>query len=253
VTMAAGMAASGLKPYVAIYSSFLQRAYDQLMIDVCAQNLPVTLLLDRGGLCGADGATHQGVFDLSYLRQMPGMVVAAPRDVRDLKRLMWLSLEHNGPMAIRYAKDAIDMGPGMQERGPLRVGEWELLAAGEDVMMLVVGRMVEVALQTSIELHGKRIRCGVVDARFIKPMDEAMLREIAQGSALLVTLEDNALAGGFGSAVLEKLAEWGMRREVLTLGVPDRFIAHATVAEQMEELGLTPAAIAQKIIEKRGA
>ncbi|MEG1514998.1 MAG: 1-deoxy-D-xylulose-5-phosphate synthase [Clostridia bacterium] len=239
VSMAAGMALSGMRPYVAIYSTFLQRAYDQLIEDVCLQKLPVTLLVDRAGLVGSDGATHQGAFDLAFLRAMPNMTVAAPRDARDLRRLMRLSLAMDGPMAIRYPKDAQDMGPGMQKLGDMRVGEWELLADGENVMILAVGQMVERALGVSIELNGRGIVCGVVDARFIKPMDERMLFEVAKRVKLLVTLEEGVLAGGFGAAVLEALAQGGVRVAVLPLGMPDRFIEQGTTQEQTEDCGLS--------------
>ena len=219
-------------------------------MDVCLQGLPVTLLIDRAGLVGADGATHQGVFDLSFLRQMPGMVIASPRDVRDLRRLLRLSVEQSAPFAIRYAKDADDMGPGMQEHAPLRVGEWELLAEGTDAMILAVGRMVETALGASIELHGKGVSCGVIDARFIKPMDEHLLREAAETHPLLVTLEDNVVAGGFGAGVLEQLGAWGLCSEVLTLGVPDRFIEHGAVEEQIADCGLNAAQVAARILRR---
>jgi len=250
VTMAAGMAAAGLKPYVAVYSTFLQRAYDQLVQDVCLEELPVTLLIDRSGLVGPDGATHQGVFDLSYLRQMPNMVVASPRDVRQLKRLIQLSASVDGPMAIRYAREGDDMGANLRDREPLSLGRWEELIGGEDVEILAVGRMVRVALNASVELVQRNISCGVVDARFIKPLDEALLRDAARRHRLLVTLEDNVLAGGFGSAVNEKLAAWGLRADVLNLGVPDRFIEQGSVSEQMEDCGLTPSAVAEAVAKR---
>ncbi len=250
VTMAAGLAISGMRPFVAIYSTFLQRAYDQLIVDVCLQKLPVTILIDRAGLVGPDGATHQGAFDMAFLRSMPNMVVASPRDVRDLRRLLRLSLEHDGPMAIRYAQEADDMGPHMQENAPLEVGRWELLSAGEDAMILAVGRMVETALNAAIKLVGKGIRCGVIDARFIKPLDEAMLREAAERHPLIVTLEDGVLMGGFGSAVLEKLAELGIQTDVVTLGIPDRFIEQDTFSGQMAECGLTTPQVVEKILSR---
>ena len=252
ITMAAGMAAAGLRPYVAIYSSFAQRAYDQLMTDVCLESLPVVLLLDRAGLVGPDGATHQGVFDLSYLRAMPNMVVGAPRDVRDLRRFMRLSRTLNGPIAIRYARDTEDMGPHMQELAPLKVGEWERLTSGADVTFLAAGRMVETALNASIELEGKGVHAGVIDARFIKPMDEKLLREAGEQGALVVTLEENSLLGGLGSGVLEAFSQMGLRVNTLTLGVPDRFIEQGSVAEQLEWVGLTPHAVARRVLAALG-
>ena len=250
ITMAAGLAVSGMRPYVGIYSTFLQRAYDQVLMDVCLQKLPVTILIDRAGLVGADGVTHQGAFDMAFLRSMPGMVVCSPRDGRDLRRRIRLSLEHDGPMAIRYQQEADDMGPHMQENAPLAVGQWELLSAGEDAMILAVGRMVETALSAAIKLVGRGVRCGVIDARFIKPMDEAMLRETAERHPLLITLEDGSALGGFGSAVLEKLADWGIQTDVITLGIPDRFIEQDTPTGQMADCGLSVPQVVEKVLTR---
>ena len=244
ITMAAGMAAAGMKPYVGVYSTFLQRGYDQLMNDVCLEALPVTLLIDRSGLVGSDGATHQGVFDLSYLRQMPNMVVASPRDAGQLRQMIRLSAGYNGPMAIRYPREGED---GESESEPMRLGSWEELSAGSDVEILAAGRMVRVALDAAKALSRRGVSCGVTDARFIKPMDEEALRTAAAAHKLLVTLEDNVLAGGFGSAVNEKLAAWGLRANVINLGVPDRFIEQGAVAGQMAECGLTAEAVAKAI------
>lgn len=250
VTMAAGMASQGMKPYVAIYSTFLQRAYDQILVDVCRNGLPVTFLIDRAGLVGEDGETHQGVFDLSYLRSIPGLVVAAPRDVRDLKKLVEISQDYGGPMAIRYPKGCEDMGPGIQSQRRFSVGQWELLSDGSDVMIFAVGRMVSLSMQAAIELMGKGVSAGVVDARFVAPMDREMLLGKASGVRLVVTAEENVLAGGFGEGVLDALASAGMDVPVLTLGVPDRFVAQATVAQQTVECGLDALSIARRISER---
>ena len=250
VTMAAGMASQGMKPYVGIYSTFLQRAYDQIAMDVCRNGLPVTFLIDRAGLTGSDGATHQGVFDLSFLRSIPNLVVAAPRDVRDLKKLVALSTGYDGPMAIRYPKSGEDMGPGIQSQRDFAIGEWELLSGGDDVMIFAVGRMVAFAMQAAIELMGKGISAGVVDARFVKPMDESLLAAQAARAKLVVTVEENVLAGGFGEGVLEALERMNIRRPVLTLGVPDRFVEHASVKEQLQECGLDAMGIARRILER---
>ena len=247
VTMAAGMAFQGMKPYVAIYSTFLQRAYDQIAMDVCRNALPVTFLIDRAGLVGADGATHQGVMDLSYLRGIPNMAVAAPRDIRDLKKLLSLSRDVNSPLAIRYPRDGEDLGPGIQSQRDFDIGEWELLSSGSDVMILAVGRMVQLAMQATVELTGKHISAGVVDARFVKPMDRKMLLEQAGKVKLVVTVEENVLAGGFGEGVLEALSNAGIDMPVLTLGVPDEFVAHAKVSQQLEACGLTAPRVAQRI------
>ena len=247
VTLAAGMAAAGLLPYVGVYSTFLQRAFDQVMHDVAIEHLPVKLLIDRSGLVGADGVTHQGLYDISLLRQVPGMVIATPRDVRQLHRMIDLSHELDAPMAIRYAKDGADMGSALGVSERLRVGSWEEMLAGEDAVILACGRMVQCALNATIQLMAQGISCGVIDARFIKPMDEDMLRRAADTHRLVVTLEDGALAGGFGAGVLMKLAEWGLSTQVLCLGVPDRFIEYATVEEQLAECGLTPEGVCQSI------
>ena len=247
VTMAAGMASQGLKPYVAIYSTFLQRAYDQIMVDVCRNGLPVTFLIDRAGLVGEDGETHQGAFDLSFLRSIPGLVVAAPRDVRDLKKLVEISQDYGGPMAIRYPKGCEDMGPGIQSQQRFSIGQWELLSDGRDVMIFAVGRMVPMAMQAAIELMGKGISAGVVDARFIAPMDKNLLLRKAAGVRLVVTVEENVLAGGFGEGVLDVLATGNIGIPVLTLGLPNRFIAQATVAEQTAECALDALSIAHRI------
>ncbi len=250
VTTAAGMAAAGLRPYAAVYSTFLQRSYDQLIHDVCLEKLPVTLLIDRSGLVGQDGATHQGVFDLSFLRQMPDMVVASPRDVRDLKSLLRLSIRLDQPMAIRYPKGGEDMGARMTPDQDIRLGEWEELLGGEDVMILAVGRMVGVALRACIELMGAGISCGVTDARFIKPMDEGLLKKAAQEHKLVVTLEDNVLAGGFGSAVAEWLCDHGYSVPLMRIGVPDRFIEYGMTDEQMSECGMDAQSIRNAIINR---
>ena len=250
VTMAAGMASQGMKPYVAIYSTFLQRAYDQILVDVCRNDLPVTLLIDRAGLVGEDGETHQGVFDLSYLRTIPGMTIAAPRDIRDLNKLIELSQDFSGPMAIRYPRSCEDMGPGIQSQRRFSVGQWELLSDGSDVMIFAVGRMVQLAMQAAIELMGKGVSAGVVDARFVAPMDLKLLREKSAGVRLVVTVEENVVTGGFGEGVLDALAGWGAAVPVLTLGVPCRFVSQATVSAQLANCGLDAFSMAARIRER---
>ena len=250
VTMAAGMAFQGMKPYVAIYSTFLQRAYDQIMMDVCRNALPVTFMIDRAGLVGADGATHQGVMDLTYLRSIPNMIVAAPRDIRDLKKLMALSQNVQMPMAIRYPKEGDDMGPGIQTQRDFGIGDWELLSSGQDVMIFAVGRMVQLAMQASIELMGKHISVGVVDARFIKPMDHEMLIQQARQVKLVVTIEENVLAGGFGEGIMEILSQEALNIPILAMGIPDRFVTHASIDQQLEACGLSSLQIARRILKR---
>lgn len=248
VTMAAGMASAGMKPYVAIYSTFLQRSYDQMLIDVCRCNLPVTFLLDRAGFVGADGKTHQGLYDLSYLRSMPNLVIAAPRDVRDLKKMVDLSTKLNIPMAIRYPKEGLDLGPGLASQKDLEVGQWELLSDGTDVIFFAVGPMVQIAMQAAIELMGKQIHAGVVDARFIKPLDEELLLAKSRNTRLVVTLEENSVLGGLGEAIAHELAEHNCVSPMLILGAPDDFVAQGRISEQRSACGLSVEAICAKVV-----
>ena len=247
--MAAGLAKQGAVPVFAVYSSFLQRAYDQLLHDVALSGLHVVFAVDRAGLVGADGATHQGVFDLSYLRSMPNMIVAAPRDGRELKRMIALSTQVSEPMAIRYPKDCEDMGPGIQSHTEPVVGKGELLSTGE-VMIFAVGRMVQNAMLAVIELMGKGVSAGVVDARFVKPLDEKLILDQAKRAKLVVTVEENSLCGGFGEGVLHLLNDRGIKTECMLLGVPDRFIGHGTIQEQMIECGLDAYGIARSILNR---
>lgn len=248
VTMAAGMASAGMKPYVAIYSTFMQRCYDQMMNDVCRCNLPVTFLLDRSGFVGADGKTHQGLYDLSYMRSMPNLVIAAPRDVRDLKKLVDLSLSLNAPMAIRYPKEGLDLGAGMAAQQELKVGEWELLSDGADVVFFAAGPMVQTAMQASIELMGKQIQAAVVDARFIKPMDETLLLKKSKEARIVVTLEENTVMGGLGEGIAHVLAAHHCVKPMLILGAPDDFVAQGSISEQRNACGLSVDAICAKVI-----
>ena len=248
VTMAAGMASAGMKPYVAIYSTFMQRCYDQMMNDVCRCNLPVTFLLDRSGFVGADGKTHQGLYDLSYMRSMPNLVIAAPRDVRDLKKLVDLSLSLNAPMAIRYPKEGLDLGAGMAAQQELKVGEWELLSDGADVVFFAAGPMVQTAMQASIELMGKQIQAAVVDARFIKPMDETLLLKKSKEARIVVTLEENTVMGGLGEGIAHVLAAHHCVKPMLILGAPDDFVAQGSISEQRNACELSVDAICAKVI-----
>lgn len=248
VTMAAGMASAGMKPYVAIYSTFMQRCYDQMLNDVCRCSLPVTFLLDRAGFVGADGKTHQGLYDLSYMRSMPNLVIAAPRDVRDLKKMVDLSTTLNVPMAIRYPKEGQDLGPGMASQRDLNVGEWELLSDGSDVMFFAVGPMVQIAMQAAIELMGKQIHAGVVDARFIKPMDEKLLLEKSRDVKLVVTLEENTVIGGLGEGIAHIFADHNCDHKLMILGAPDDFVAQGRISQQRKACGLSVEAICERVI-----
>ncbi len=250
VTFAAGLACEGLRPVVAVYSTFLQRAFDQLLHDVCLQALPVVFALDRAGLVGDDGATHHGVFDLSYLRQMPNLVIAAPKDEAELAQLIRTALAHDGPMALRYPRGA---GRGVEVPEvpePLPIGSWETLRPGGDLAFLAVGSCVYPALEAARELEAEGWRVGVVNARFVKPLDEALLAQTAAENALLLTAEENVLAGGFGAAVLEYFAEHAPGAVRIELaGIPDEFVEHGTQADLRAQYGIDAAGLAARARE----
>jgi 1-deoxy-D-xylulose-5-phosphate synthase len=227
VTMAAGLASRGFRPIVAIYSTFLQRAYDQIIHDVCIQGLPVVFAIDRAGIVGEDGRTHQGAFDLSYLRLLPNMTVAAAKDEDELRHLLYTATCLGGPMAVRYPRGE---GVGMPPAGPLRllpVGVSELLRSGTNLTIATVGPAAWAALAAAEELAVCGVECAVVNARFVKPLDHETILALASRSGRLVTIEENALAGGFGSAVLEAIEQAGLSAvRVERIGLPDRFIEH---------------------------
>jgi 1-deoxy-D-xylulose-5-phosphate synthase len=249
VCFAAGLACEGVRPVVAVYSTFLQRAFDQIVHDVALQNLPVVFAVDRGGLVGADGPTHHGVLDLSYLRCIPNMVVAAPKDGNEMRDLLWTGLSRSeGPFAFRFPRQAVPEGFD-PDRAPrvLPIGSWEQVEEGGDLALLAVGTAVGTALEARALLAGKGISAEVVNCRFVKPLDGAMLRRLRERFPLLITVEENSLVGGFGDGVLEALEEDGLSREgVVRLGLPDRFVTHGTRAELLEETGLTAERIAEE-------
>ncbi|TFH66084.1 MAG: 1-deoxy-D-xylulose-5-phosphate synthase [Candidatus Zixiibacteriota bacterium] len=249
VTFAAGLACQGLKPTVALYSTFLQRAYDNILHDVCLQNLPVTFALDRGGLVGADGPTHHGVFDLSYLRHLPNMVIMAPRNLDELRLAMVTALNHSGPFAYRYPRGE---GQGMLTETPsagLQIGQGEVLLDGNDGTILAVGSAVDEALSAARLLGAEGLKFAVVDARFIKPLDRSLILAEAERTGLLVTVEENVLPGGFGSAVLELLAEAGVSVPVWNVGLPDRFVEQGSQQELRARFAIDSAGIAKRIRE----
>ena len=252
VTLAAGMAAAGKRPVAAIYSTFTQRAYDQLLHDVCLQNLPVTLCLDRAGLVGDDGPTHHGVFDLSYLRMMPNMTVMAPKDENELRRMLITALSLDGPAALRYPRGTAAGVPLTDDVQPLPLGKGEILREGGDVCFLAVGSMTANALQAAELLAADGIAAEVVNMRFVKPLDRELLLEAAGHVKLLVTVEENVLAGGFGSAVLECLADAGRTVPLLRLGIPDRFVPQGDRSLLWEECGLLPYQMAARVRERLG-
>lgn len=243
VAFAAGLAKSGLRPIVDIYSTFLQRSYDQLFQEVALQNLPVTLLLDRAGVVGPDGPTHHGVFDLSYLRPLPNMVVMAPGDELDLVRMLPLALEHDGPAAIRYPKTAAETV--CRDPAPMELGTAEVIRWGSDGMIVACGTVLRACVEAADRLTDEGLEVGVINARFVKPLDvETILRAVRQCS-FVVTVEEGALMGGFGGAVVEAASDAGLDAgKVRRLGVPDRFIEHGSRDELLADLGLDARGIA---------
>ena len=252
LVMAAGMAASGLRPFVAMYSTFLQRGYDQILNEICRPNLPVTLLIDHAGFVGADGRTHQGLFDLSFLRSMPNMTILVPRDVHELRHAIEFGLQHKGPLAIRYPKLLPDLGEPYICRTPLRQGEWELLNEGTDAMIFACGPMVQHALQTAVKLHEYGLCAGVVDARFVKPIDEHLLCNCAGHVRLLVSLEENSCIGGLGEAIAHAKSSLNIGTELLILGAEDAFVPHGEIRQQREWNGLSVDKISKRIAQKLG-
>ncbi len=247
VTFAAGLSCRGLRPVVALYSTFLQRAYDNVLHDVCLQNLPVSFALDRSGLVGADGPTHHGVFDLSFLRHIPNLVLMAPRNEFELKRAMKTAVEFDGPFAYRYPRGNGDGLPLVQPVESLPIGKGEILREGKDAAIIAVGTMVDEALKAANILAEQGIELLVADARFIKPLDGELILEIAGRVPLLVTGEENALQGGFGSAVLELLADNGVSLPVIRIGISDHFVEQGTQAELRERIEIDAAAIVRRV------
>ena len=231
VTFAAGLATQGIKPVVAVYSTFLQRAYDQVIHDVCIQNLPVTFVLDRAGLVGADGPTHHGVFDYAYLRSLPNMVAMAPKDEDELQHMVSTAVEYeDGPIAFRYPRGAGIGVPMQNESQALPIGKGEVLREGEDLLIVAIGNRVYPAVEAADVLADFGISAAVVNARFVKPLDEELIVPLAERIGRIITIEDGVLMGGFGSAVLEALAHRGIQGvQVRRLGIPDQFIEHGDV------------------------
>ena len=254
VTLAAGMAADGLRPVAAIYSTFLQRAYDQLIHDVGIQNLPVCFVLDRAGIVGADGPTHQGQYDISYLRCIPNFTVMAPKDEAELQRMLVTCIAHSGPTALRIPRGEGEGVPLLEEGWePIEIGRAEQLAEGDDLMIVAYGAMVAPAMATAGLLQEQGVRAAVVNARFLRPLDETMLLPMARRIGLVVTMEEGCLAGGFGAAVLEAFQDNDLLVPFLRIGIPDQLVDHASPEQSKHALGLTPPQMAQRILDKFGA
>jgi len=249
VTFAAGLAISGMRPVVAIYSTFLQRAYDMIIHDVALQKLPVVFALDRGGVVGDDGPTHNGVFDLSYLRHIPNMVVMAPKDENELRDMLWTAMaREDGPSALRYPRGSAVGVPRKPQAEVLPIGKAEVLREGDDVAIIAIGSMVYPSLEAAGRLSKKGIEATVVNARFVKPLDEELLRDLASRFPLLVTVEENAVRGGFGSAVAEFLVDNGYADvRLLRIGVPDQFVEQGERGQVLRLLGLDAEGIAARV------
>lgn len=246
VTFAAGLATEGLKPVVAIYSTFLQRAYDQIVHDVCIESLPVVFALDRGGIVGEDGPTHHGLFDLCYLRNLPNMVVMAPKDENELRRMLLTAIEHNGPIALRYPRGS---GTGTILENPIRslpIGKAETLKEGDDVLILAIGRSVCEALDAHSQLTREGISATVVNCRFVKPLDIDLIGDWAKNVPRIITVEENIRQGGFGSAVLEALYDAGITGfQFERIGIEDQFVEHGPQTLLRSKYGVDAKAIVQ--------
>jgi 1-deoxy-D-xylulose-5-phosphate synthase len=238
VTFAAGLACEGMRPVVAVYSTFLQRAYDQLLHDVALQKLPVVFALDRGGLVGADGPTHHGAFDLSYLSCVPNMVIMAPADEEECRRMLTTAFRRDGPCAVRYPRGA---GPGVKTQAALEglpVGKGEVRRRGRDVALLAFGSMLSPALQAAEDIDA-----SVANMRFVKPIDRELIVELAREHSLLISIEENVLIGGAGAEVARVLDETGSPARFIRMGLPDRFIDHGDQSRLLAEAGLDKAGI----------
>ena len=249
VSMAAGMASSGLKPFVSIYSTFLQRAFDQVVHDVCLQNLPVTLIADRAGIVGEDGKTHHGAFDISYLRCLPNAVVAAPMNENDLQHLIYTAYKYQGPFAIRIARGTATGVPLDSDLKELPIGKGYVVREGSDVAIFALGKSAGAALDAAELLADFGIDCSVINPLFVKPLDIKLLLETVSKTKRIVTVEENVLAGGFGSAILEALAEAGLNDvSVHRIGMPDSFVEHGTADAQRRQLYLDAEGIVQQVL-----
>ncbi len=250
VTFAAGLATQGIIPVVAIYSTFLQRAFDQIIHDVALQKLHVVFVMDRAGLVGADGPTHHGAFDVSYLRFIPGMVIMAPKDEAELRNMLYTAVEYDkGPIALRYPRGSalgVEVKPGFQK---IEIGKAELLKSGEDVALLAFGSMVNYAMIASEKLESQGIHAEVVNMRFAKPLDSALLDDVASRFKKIVTLEENSLIGGFGSGIVEYFSDKNYKNDILRIGLPDKFVDHGTQEELHKMLGIDPDGIAKQVAE----
>ena len=249
VTFAAGLATQGFIPVAAIYSTFLQRSFDQIVHDVCLQNLPVVFAIDRGGIVGDDGKTHQGIFDISYLSLVPNLIVSAPKDENELQHLLYTAVMAGQPMAVRYPRGSGLGVPMDKELHQITIGTWEVLRQGEDVAIMALGSTVAPALEAAQNLAARGIEATVVNSRFAKPLDVALMTQIAGHIKFLVTVEENTLAGGFGSSVVAGLQEAGISdAQVKRIGIPDEFVEHGTQTILRAKYNLDAAGITRQIL-----
>ncbi|HEY4551774.1 MAG TPA: 1-deoxy-D-xylulose-5-phosphate synthase [Bacillaceae bacterium] len=248
-TMAAGLATQKMKPFLAIYSTFLQRAYDQVLHDICRQNLNVFIGVDRAGLVGADGETHQGVFDIAFLRHLPNMVLMMPKDENEGQHMVNTAIQYdNGPIAMRFPRGNGYGVPMDSELKTIPIGSWEILKQGQDAVILTFGTTIPMALEAANRLEKQGVSIQVVNARFIKPLDEAMMHDILHTGLPILTIEEAVLQGGFGSAVLEFAHDHGYQDTVIErMGIPDRFIEHGSVKELLKEIGMTTEHVVNKL------
>ncbi len=251
VTLAAGMSCDGLKPVVAIYSTFLQRAFDQLIHDVGIQKLPVSFVLDRAGIVGADGPTHQGQYDISYMRAIPNFVLMAPKDESELQRMLITSINYKGPTALRIPRGS-GLGVATMDEGwePIEIGKGEVINEGEDILIIAYGSMVAAALETSTLLKENDVNPCVINARFVRPLDRELILPLAQKIKKVVTMEEGTIIGGFGSAIVELLNDNDINIPVLRLGIPDVLVDHASPDQSKKTLGLTAEQMSEKILNK---
>lgn len=246
VTFAAGLAAAGMKPVFAVYSSFLQRGYDQIVHDVCMQNLPVVFAIDRAGLVGNDGETHQGVYDIAYLSHIPNITLLAPKNRKEFKDMMAFAVNHNGPVAIRYPRGNVYEGL-TEHTTPIVYGKSELIQKESDIAIFGCGHMMETAQQVWKSLKEKGYSCSLINSRFVKPLDTDILREMAEGHRLFVTIEDATVIGGYGDSVVRYVSEQHMGVKVMTMGIPDCFVEHGNIPQLREQIGLDSVSIVEKI------
>jgi len=248
ITFAAGMATQGLIPVAAIYSTFLQRGFDQIIHDVALQKLHVVFVLDRAGLVGSDGPTHHGTFDLTYLRMIPGMVIMAPKDEAELRNMLYTAVEHcDGPVAVRYPRGSALGVPIKDEFEKIEIGKSEKLTNGDDVALLALGVMVDYSMKAAAKLEEEGVKCEVINMRFVKPLENERLDDIANRHTKIVTLEENNLPGGFGSGVIEYFTDKNYKNDILRIGLPDDFVDHGTQQELHQQLGIDPDGIVSKV------